>query len=467
MTTRLDLCYCNIGKTNISEEALSEIMLEVVSVFHHASGGDIELQAVSKDDPFGGEYTGSIYDSHLHSALYRMTGRQNPRVGIKKIGLVLADRYASLPGAFGIMFDQRFVPNSSSRYLRVPREGCAVFLDAIKSKRRSEEQLRELEFTVVHEIGHVFNLQHANVNSFMRQSAGNSHVFSTDAFKFTPEDRYRLSQCSASRHIMPGGSAFDDLGDLASANALNKSRLSINLDLRIDVSSREFWRFEPIELDIRLLCSGSGKHPIKIPNVIDPGFPQFCIWIEEPDGERRRYRSERRFCGGETKIALKPGETWWRDLSFFGQAGGYTFMKPGVHIIQVTMESHILGRVESNRLAVNVLVARQDDPLYTSAKLCFETEAIGLLMHYRCFVNRLPPGIKKLRDYCDTFTDHASAGMGRYKLGRALVRRLQQDKKNIVGQFRRLAFTELKQAVSDPLLGDERRNKAEKDLLSL
>tara|TARA_E500000318_G_scaffold111826_1_gene131995 strand:+ start:10393 stop:11799 length:1407 start_codon:yes stop_codon:yes gene_type:complete len=468
MTTRLDLCVCKIAESRISGEAVSKIMSRAASVFHESSGGDIELQIVPRNDPFNGDYSGNISDGHLHGALYAMTGRQNPQAGIKKIGLVIADRYESLPGAFGIMFDQRFVPNSSSRYLRVPREGCAVFLNAIASKRQSDERRRELAFTVIHELGHVFNLQHTNATSFMRQSAGRPHAFKYDAFEFTQDDQYRLSQCTASRHIRPGGSAFEDLGDMANANTQKQSQLSTALDLRIDLSSREFWRFEPVELDVQLFANGSRKKSVKIPNVMDPGHPQFCIWIDEPDGERRRYRPERRFCGGEGTLTLKPGETWWRDLPFFGQAGGYTFSKPGIHAIQVTLESLALGRVESNKLAVNVLAARQDDPLYASAKSCFEAEAIGMLMHYRSFINRLPPGTNKLRDYCDAFSDHASAGMGRYKLGRALVRRLKQDgKESIIGRYRRLASADLKQAIADRSLGDGRRSKAEKDLLSL
>jgi len=75
--------------------------------------------------------------------------------------------------------------------------------------------------------------------------------------------------------------------------------------------------------------------------------------IETPDGERYRYRSPKLYCGqGPSKwlpwLGIPP------DISIFGQSGGYTFRRPGRHLIWVEYGLGKGNRLKSNVAAVDV-----------------------------------------------------------------------------------------------------------------
>jgi predicted Zn-dependent protease len=66
----------------------------------------------------------------------------------------------------------------------VAREGCTIFLGAIREKREAvDDYSTEVGFTAVHELGHAFNLCHVDTPSFMAQS-NPSGPFGSDALKF-------------------------------------------------------------------------------------------------------------------------------------------------------------------------------------------------------------------------------------------------------------------------------------------
>ena len=80
---------------------------------------------------------------------------------------------------------------------------------------------------------------------------------------------------------------FGERGDITSNtdadhNDAVKEQTNSPLVLQIKESQAEFFRFEPVELDITLSCSKT--RGIRIPDEIDPGYDRFKIWITTPNG---------------------------------------------------------------------------------------------------------------------------------------------------------------------------------------
>jgi hypothetical protein len=81
------------------------------------------------------------------------------------------------------------------------------------------------------------------------------------------------------------------------------------------------------------LQAGKSAQPLKIPDRLDPGYSTFEIWIEEPSGERRRYRSTKHYCATNTELLIGARDKFQRDISIFAESGSYTFRKAGIHRI--------------------------------------------------------------------------------------------------------------------------------------
>jgi hypothetical protein len=410
-----------------SDQDLQRLLKFVPFAFADGSGRDIKLNARVSSVPFGDLFGGTVDNLALHEALEMVTGRQRRRTQVKNIGLLIADRYKHGEDYFGLMFDDQFDPASFNPYLTTPREGCAIFLGGISDRRKGEDFRDEMLFTAIHEIGHVFNLQHVNEPSFMAISAWRPQPFPEDNFQFSHQHKSLLAQCSTQKYIWPGGSGFGVLGDLAVANAPNLSSVaSPELKLHLNMVQREFWYFEPVELDLSIELTDRSIKSIQIPDLLDPGCDEFDIWMDEPDGERRRYRSPQRYCGRQRMIEIRPDKPKTRDLSIFGGAGGYTFRKAGVHRIYATFDIRNRSVLQSNTLEVNVLPSTPGKSYFEAAKACFTDRNVARIMFYRSFSGSKRHGLKRILDFTELYTHQPSAGMALYALGRAMTSRLRR-----------------------------------------
>ena len=117
---------------------------------------------------------------HLHKGLDRILGQQPLGWNLKELAVLYADEFTPRPGLFGIMFDTGFTGNLSNK--RIPRQGCTVFLKPIMAVRTGEDLKKEIFFTTVHELGHVFNLWDRNYATPLSFMSTSDH-FKIDTYK--------------------------------------------------------------------------------------------------------------------------------------------------------------------------------------------------------------------------------------------------------------------------------------------
>lgn len=401
----------------------------------------------------------------LHEALVDVT--KNPIRGpVSRIGVLLAHSYRQRTDAFGIMFDRGFTtpddPNAAGVFTLVPREGCAIFIGAIQALRGTgEDFVHEVFFTTVHELGHVFNLLHEyRWPNFMLSSDKNA-TYGPSAFRFDANQQGWLSRCRPDNlYVMPGGMPFGDRGpsgNMDSPRQKTTSSSSFGLELSIDCTPREFWRFEPVQLEIGLRKIGGEALYQKVPDELDPGYKSFRIMIEEPNGERRLYRSTKHFCGAPGFLKITTGKPFRRDLAIFGQSGGYTFKSSGVHRLWAEFDTK-KGVLRSNKLEIFIKPEHNvDDERDLYNKYLSNPRASKVLFHREDLSDG--KGIRILKECMDSFPKAWSTGEIHYTLGKAIIVQAESNAKSASKQYLK-ASEHIKRALDFKFLGEYRRQKS-------
>jgi hypothetical protein len=255
----------------------------------------------------------------------------------------------------------------------------------------------------------------------MASSKGN-RAYEDSYHSFTTSQSLDLSRCSKSSDVWPGGAVFGDRGPNAHHDSprMVRSSAPFGLELSIDMAFREFWPFEPVELDIELKVLGGIDRTFRVLNRIDPGYEQFRIWIENPSGERRLYRSPRRYCSTNNRRTIAPGRSFKRDISIFGEAGSYTFRDHGVHQIWAELDGVREQPLRSNRIEVNIK-APSESPLYRTAHAVLASPTSAELLYHR-LVRCSKDEISRLMDFAEGASEWHAVGNIEYGLGRALIR---------------------------------------------
>jgi hypothetical protein len=156
----------------------------------------------------------SVSAADLQSVLPDLLNNQPGVVPVGNVGVLLAPSYGPRESVFGMMFDtQRPIPgdpvNNASNAM--PREACAIFLDSIYTQRGPDEYARQLAFTLCHEIGHLFNMQHVDPTIERCFLNSSTEPPPAEAFQFTIDQSNRLVNCTNVENA-PGGSDFGDGG---------------------------------------------------------------------------------------------------------------------------------------------------------------------------------------------------------------------------------------------------------------
>ena len=294
----------------------------------------------------------------LHNATYNLLGHESYKhaLGVDEIVLLFSNRLYDRPNVFGMMFD---LGNTGvGDWDNVPRQACTVFVDAIKALRDPGlEYEKEMIFTTIHELGHVFNLEHIEDNSNYMSSSDSSirQAFDeTTAFRWDEKHRTCLRQCVHSSSIHPGGSSFFSNGQCGETggSSRNQLRKSEKFSLHISTEKSSYWGVEPIELDVTI-TNESGRAVIW-PDTMDPGYPQFMIWVVNPDGSRVKYLPPRRYCSNPSFNRLEKKASFKRDISIFIQSTGYLFKTPGVYSIEVEWQISKSLKLISNIIEIEI-----------------------------------------------------------------------------------------------------------------
>ena len=428
----------------------------VRGVLRQSSGGTVDMMFDhSKQQALAGFGGPRVWSLQLHAATRRLTGNPLQALRVERVALLFAGKYAPFERAFGVMFDRGFRtdddPGGGSDLNGVPREGCAVFLDAIAQRRPADAIDKETLFTTIHELGHLFNLLHsARDKSYMSRSGPRVH--GDEYFRFTDGQGVWLQGCDDSRSVSPGGLpflGFDDDGGFLDGGVSRGRRSGLRLKTHL---CREWTTpAEPLELDVELSLSSRARRGRRVPHEIDPGYGRFRLWIERPDGERRLYRSPRHYCSTGARISLRPGESFERDVSVFGQSGGYTFDMPGLYRIWAEFDVSENEKLRSKAVEVEVRLPGADSRILRRAD-------VARLLYYRELRGH-EKAAKDLRRFVRDEAKGAAAGLVAYALGRATLREARNGEHRSKAMEQR-AHDLLRRAVDDETVGKNARAKA-------
>ena len=281
-----------------------------------------------------------VWPVDLHEELRALGGNEKGVLPIENLGVIFAPKFAFGDDVFGVMFDtgfpDEFTEGASSDDIAVPREGCAVFVDSIRQARSpASEEDAQIAYTVVHELGHLFNRVHEEAAPcFMNSSPAGSAAPDPTAHRFLDDDIAAMARCETDHSVQPGRKGF------AGGNFDRKTREDVSeLALSVSLPVQDVYFWEPFEMEVEVSLPKRAKaKSAKFPDELDPAFRRFRVWIEEPNGERRLYRPTKHFCDTQKRRSLARGESFRRDISIFGQSGGYTFRTPGIYRVWATLE---------------------------------------------------------------------------------------------------------------------------------
>jgi len=397
----------------------------------------------------------------LHNALRTLIG--DPKSG-KEIGLLFARVYQPKVGQLrddilGVMFDRGFATPDDPRgeQFKPPRQGCAVFLDSIRKireKRGEDAVIDEAVYTSIHELGHVFNLTHKPERPKRNFMAGSvpEKLRINRFFKFTDEDNNDLSDPDRPL-IRPGGCDFRGKKESASFSKTMEKKSKPEFSIEISTARTEFLSIEPFELDVRVSVPKSAKRKVKIPNEIDPGYRTFLIWIEHPSGERLLYKSPRYYCAMGNTMTLNPGESFERDISIFGQSGGYTFRLPGEYNITAELILPDNTKIMSNKLTIEILPSHKD----WGKKVILSKPGVARLLYHRQADSR-SSALRILKDYRNANKSDPNISVIDYTIGRIhadIARELKT--KDAIKRHQDIGNEYLKYAADNKYLGSNAR----------
>jgi len=392
--------------------------------FAKSSFGEILMETREDVYPLPAEMNSASADAALLQTMLREFVPTPMKAGpVSDIALIFCRNWVG-GNLFGLMFDYDgqdptvgfLTSRAPGDTFGVPREGCAVFLDALSSES-PEHQVH----TAIHELGHVFNLHHDKANaSFMGETCWD------DGFNEHDQELLMNAGSGVTPNDLPGGSnfvAYDGDGAAIVHRGAQSGRRprSPRLRLNVSVDSREYIIGETIVLDVELVPAG--KTTIRLPNHLDPGFDALRIWIETPEGERFLHRPLFRFCPAQgLHTGISQSSPLRNNPRITMGANGLNFRVPGEYRIWAEFRL-------PNSSGSRPLLSRKETIRVRRATTAAEAQLAQLLMarDIAFFVahgggpirddrrNQLQQAIRRHRD-------HPAASHIRYALAKDMIR---------------------------------------------
>lgn len=425
------------------------------SAFLQASGPaqlNVELDWSLRDSVSQVPHMDSVNVGVLTEGLEKLllAGTERPA-----IGLLLADFFDPDPSQYGMMFDLDMDDAGIG-----PRQGCAVFVGGIQQALSdaghggNDDALREfVAYTAVHEIGHAFNLWHID-DSYMQPSPTPG---APGPYQFVDLQRQYLALAANSndrQFVLPGSGCSDygqrpdgwtGLGDDDTFSGPQKG--AAKLSLRIALSHRSFYSFEPVELAMSLALQPGQTKSVTVPSALDPGFEMLRLWITDPAGERRRFRSPFRFCRSRSTSVISRSRPLRRDVFISRQRGGNTFQACGTYQVQAAYHVADGTVVLSNIAECEVLRADPTAEHWRMGRQILESKEGRRLLRFKSLAPTAET-YDRLTQFARKWASEESAAAIDYALGMSLLSSadLPTESPKAKEQIRRRALKHLQSA---------------------
>ncbi|MDJ0599356.1 MAG: hypothetical protein QNJ37_11000 [Crocosphaera sp.] len=275
-----------------------------------------------------------------------------------------AKEYENDPGfvTFGIMFDTIGVHE---------RSGTAIFSKSIEdyyphgTPNRDAIIKRHHFRTMIHEIGHAFNLLHSwqkelrgypgwhssvvnepNAGSFMnypyRVAGGEDAYWRDFGFRFSDQELLFLRHAPEA-FINMGAAAFGTSHAEQQSTMELRQELSgqdpesatLKLDLRVNKQRPVFEFMEPVALELKL--KNISNQPRLVDKSILDDIGHMTIDITRNQSETKQYRSYSQLCFADEKMTLQSGESLYSNLFLSAGSLGWYIADPGTYEITVTL----------------------------------------------------------------------------------------------------------------------------------
>jgi hypothetical protein len=252
---------------------------------------------------------------------------------------------ATAKGLYGVMFD---VTGG------LPRQGCAVFADAIRAGTPDAEQDRRIIQTTVHEIGHAFNLVHrfertlgrADSTSFMNYDwlyrGGDQVAQFWEQFAYSFDaDELAFLRHGPRAAVMPGSTPFHSVDYWGAAPGTHPAFIpaeptpGLKLTLQPPDRGAMFDFGQPIYLQVTLENTGTGPVPLP-PGALDVKAGHLEVLVESGPGIANAQpfvpmvqRCLIDYTDGPD--SLVPGRPISENVNLTFGSGGFTMAQPGVY----------------------------------------------------------------------------------------------------------------------------------------
>lgn len=316
-------------------------------------------------------------EKELHTLMsdFAQTNLSRPDLSVRLLWLSKSNRNNLL----GVMFDDEDA---------LPRQGCAVFADAIRVMTKPGQRDRKLLQIAVHEIGHALNLAHrfdADVGqkdslSFLNydwkyRGGGRAPEFwELFDFSFDPDELGFLHHGSWGS-LVPGGDRFRSAtywheGTYGYPALPDEEGAALSLEILPPLAGPVFHFAQPVILGLRL-HNGTGRNVDLPANLLDPKSGGLHISITRETGRVEdpiRFYPITHRCidqGQSETVTLGPGNTMESNVNLSFGGGGFPFAEPGNYRVEATLAigEGASGRAAPLRLRVSMPQTRREENL--------------------------------------------------------------------------------------------------------
>lgn len=406
----------------------------IVEIFAEA-GIDIDVRQDQRDIPFSSNVT--LAD--LHSL---MTSHSSVAAdpGVWKLHVLLVSEEFGHPRTLGIMFD--YGENDEND---LPREGCAVFVDAHAGPRK----LEEIVLTTVHELAHCFNIHHTDWEgqTFNQGSTIESYSF-TDTVKWKLSSRSKdhlrhhevklfkpgaggvsfgtITQAHADRHQstppetytvieasrIAAGERLIPRDVIIDRGAAERARPSPGLALQLACAKTRFRVGEPVYLTAILENETDEERRLHLD--LDPRYGFLDIEIQDPGTTGfTRFLPPVWSCARRPPDVLAPRKTARATFQVFFDAAGWRMKEVGTYQVRAVLAGPGGSRISSEPLAIEIEASPNETASRVRDEIVGKREAgLFLMLEGASHLRQAQQTLERIHDKGEGVSNDQRAAIG-------------------------------------------------------